>query len=38
LATGDRRHVRPMQEPVSFNLDPIEKKIDAAIKNHSGQE
>ena len=27
----------PMQDPASFNLDAVKKKIDEAIKNHAGQ-
>ena len=27
----------PMQDPASFNLDAIKKKIDAMIKEHEGQ-
>ena len=27
----------PMQDPASFNLDAVKKKIEAAIKEHSGQ-
>ncbi len=27
----------PMQDPASFNLDAVKKKIDEAINNHSGQ-
>ena len=27
----------PMQDPASFNLDAVKKKIDEAIKEHEGQ-
>ena len=27
----------PMQDPASFNLDAIKKKIDEMIKEHEGQ-
>ena len=27
----------PMQDPASFNLDAVKKKIEAAIKEHSGK-
>ena len=27
----------PMQEPASFNLDAVKKKIDEVIKSHEGQ-
>ena len=27
----------PMQDPASFNLDEVKKKVDAAIKSHEGQ-
>jgi arylsulfatase len=27
----------PMQDPASFNLDAVKKKIDAMIKEHQGQ-
>jgi arylsulfatase len=27
----------PMQDPASFNLDAIKKKIEEAIRNHRGQ-
>ena len=27
----------PMQDPASFNLDAVKKKIDEAIRNHRGK-
>ena len=27
----------PMQDPASFNLEALKKKIDAAIKQHEGE-
>jgi arylsulfatase len=27
----------PMQDPASFNLDAVKKKIEAAVRNHNGQ-
>jgi hypothetical protein len=27
----------PMQEPASFNLDAVKKKIEAMMKEHEGQ-
>jgi arylsulfatase len=27
----------PMQDPASFNLDEVKKKVDAAINRHSGE-
>ena len=27
----------PMQDPASFNLDAVKKKVDAMIKDHEGQ-
>jgi hypothetical protein len=27
----------PMQDPASFNLDAVKKKIQEMIKNHQGQ-
>ena len=27
----------PMQDPASFNLDAVKKKIDAMIREHRGQ-
>jgi hypothetical protein len=27
----------PMQEPASFNLDAVKRKIDEMIKSHEGQ-